>query len=390
MDAKLSICIPIYNFGKFVSETLNSILEQDGAREVEIVILDGASTDDTGEVIRAFQKQHGNIKYFREPQKGGIDRDMATSVDRATGEYCWLFSGDDWMLPGALRKALTQIESGHDLYLCKHLEWISDRSEWIEWPTVDITEEAVFDLSDASARRKYFSLAVNSEAFFSFMGGLIVKRATWSRVPLNEAFVGSCWAHSARMFELISGGLTLKALTTPYLKRRPDNDSFASRGIVNRYRIAIEGFHGIADAYFGRESVEAFHIRRAIRCELHLDALLLGKFLCSLNPEVESRALMDHLVRTAYGDLSYNNLCTQFLYFVTPLSQFRRRQRTLCDKYEKEFGGHAEATSPSRPWSFLFAVGLYGFLALTPENNLANQLDADSLDLSESENFVST
>lgn len=60
---------------------------------------------------------------------------MAYAVTYASGVYCWLFSGDDLMLPGALVKILEQIKSGYDLYLTRHLEWVDDRGEWVEWRT---------------------------------------------------------------------------------------------------------------------------------------------------------------------------------------------------------------------------------------------------------------
>ncbi len=57
MVANLSVCIPIYNFAKFIPETLDSILAQDGADEIEIVILDGASTDNTAEIVEGLPKE---------------------------------------------------------------------------------------------------------------------------------------------------------------------------------------------------------------------------------------------------------------------------------------------------------------------------------------------
>ncbi len=348
MSPTLSICIPIYNFALFIPETLESILQQDGAGEVEIVILDGASTDNTPDVVRNFAKAHGNIKYIRQAAKGGIDRDMAKSVEHATSDYCWLFSGDDWMLDGALRKVLEQIKSGHDLYLCRHLEWIADRSKWSEWPTVDVAEDCVFDLSDKKQRSEYFAKAVNTEAYFSFIGGLIVKRATWNRIGLNEAFVGSCWAHAARMFELMDTGLTVKVLTGAYLKRRPGNDSFAGKGMIERFRISIEGYHRIADKLLGHKSAEAFHVRRVIRHEFHPLVLLLGKYLCALNPQVESKPLMDRLVNMAYCDLSLHNLRTKLRYALTSPERFRREHPDICEPFEKQ---HIAAQSSKEPIS---------------------------------------
>ena len=51
-SVRLSICIPVYNFGPFVGQTLDSILGQSGMGEgVEVLVVDGASTDNTEEVV---------------------------------------------------------------------------------------------------------------------------------------------------------------------------------------------------------------------------------------------------------------------------------------------------------------------------------------------------
>jgi abequosyltransferase len=334
MTASLSVCIPIYNFAKFIPETLDSILVQDGGGEVEIIVLDGGSTDNTAEILAEYQRKHPNINYVRQPQKGGIDRDMAKSVEPATGDYCWLFSGDDIMRPGALRRVLNEIQSGCDLYLCKHMEYYFYHDSWTEYPTVACEDDAVFELSDPRSRRDYFSKAVNTEAFFSFIGGIIVKRSTWNRVPLNEEFVGSCWGHVARLFELMAGGLSIKVLSGALLDRRPDNDSFASGGMVNRYRIAIDGFYNIVNRFFGHDSVEAFHVRRVIRHEFHPLAMQLGKFMCFVNPAGEDRALMDSLMKKVYCDFSIGNLRAKLAYAMTTAERFRRQQPELSAHHE--------------------------------------------------------
>ncbi len=337
MTASLSICIPIYNFAKFIPETLDSILSQDGANEIDIIILDGASTDNTAPIIESYQKKHANIHYVRAPERGGIDRDMAKSVEPARSDYCWLFSGDDIMRPGAIRRVLTEIQGGCDLYLCKHMEYMADTGKWIEWPTVDAPAGAVFELSDEAARRDYFSRAVNTEAFFSFIGGLIVRREKWNSVPLNEEFVGGCWAHAARLFELMPKGLSVKVFGCALLDRRPDNDSFAGGGMVKRYRLTVEGYHKIADHFFGHDSFEAFHVRRVLRHEFHPLVMLLGKYMCAINPEKESRAMMDDLMRKAYCDFTFENLRAKFRYATTSPARFKRQQPELCAWHEHRF-----------------------------------------------------
>jgi abequosyltransferase len=98
---KLSLCIPTYNFGDFIGETLESIAKQD-LTGVEIVVLDSASTDETPAVVAAYRERLPCLRYIRADRKGGIDRDLARVVEEAQGEYVCLFSADDIMRPGAV------------------------------------------------------------------------------------------------------------------------------------------------------------------------------------------------------------------------------------------------------------------------------------------------
>jgi abequosyltransferase len=334
MYKKLSIVIPIYNFAQFITETLDTIVTQERFCEVEVVILDGASTDNTPVLVKKYQRFFNNINYIRLTERGGIDRDMARAVEYARGEFCWLFSGDDLMLPGALGKVLDQIESGLDLYLTRHMEWVDDRGEWVEWPTLNVSGEPIFQLSHEADRHSYFSVAENTEAFFGFIGGLIVKKSTWESVPFNEDFVGTCWAHVARLFEIMPQGLSVKVLKNVYLKRRPDNDSFGSGSITSRFRLTIDGFLKIVDHFFGMQSIEAQHVRRALRNEYHPLNMWLGKFLCLIDPEREHIALMDRLLVNLYGSMTWNDWRVRLNYARVTPERFRKWQPDLSAKFE--------------------------------------------------------
>lgn len=334
MTAKFSIVMPIYNFAHCLRETLDTIVTQKKFRNTELLILDGGSNDLTPEVVKGYCRYFPNIKYIRLEKKGGIDRDMALSVTYASGDYCWLFSGDDLMLPGALGKVLEHIETGYDLYLTRHFEWVDDRSEWIQWPTLNVSDEPVFQLSNEAERREYFVHAVNTEAFFGFIGGIIVKKSKWESVPINEAFVGSCWAHVARLFEIMPSGLSVQVLSEPYLKRRPDNDSFGSGSITSRFRLTIDGFTKIVDHFFGPTSFEAGEMRRVLRNEYHPLNMWLGKFLCLIDPEREDITLMDRLLTELYGDRSWDAWKVRFNYSRVTPNRFRRWQPELSAKFD--------------------------------------------------------
>ncbi|GAA4716804.1 glycosyltransferase [Sphingomonas lutea] len=294
---RLSICIPTYNFGQFIGETLNSIIPQ-LTDEVEVVVVDGASTDETELVVREFQRLCPAIRYVKLPQKGGIDRDMATAVELAEGDYCWLFSADDIMFSCAIRTALNCTRGGDDVYLCTHGNSGFDLTLLApDYPAFRRHKRSRFELDDPESRRRYFALAATSEAFFSFMGTIILKRAKWRSVPLNEEYVGTCWAHAARLLAIGKTSLTVTYLAEPLLTRRDGNDSFAGGGVVKRFALAIDGYNRIAEDLYGRGSEEAKHVQRVIRGEFGIRHFLWTKELTRQQPARESREELDRLAK---------------------------------------------------------------------------------------------
>src|SRR2546428_11554320 len=100
----LSICMPTYSFGRFIGDALESILRQ-AADDVEIVVLDGASTDNTSEVVRSFQARFPKPHYHRRDRRGGIRPDPAPAGARAHGQTRWLLSSAHHLRGGAPRGA---------------------------------------------------------------------------------------------------------------------------------------------------------------------------------------------------------------------------------------------------------------------------------------------
>jgi len=165
INPRLSICIPTYNFGRFIGETLESVVRQ-ATEEVEIIVLDGGSTDNTTEVVERFQGTFPRLRYFRQDFKGGIDRDMAKSVELARGEYVWLFSADDWMAEGALKRVLDETRLGLDLYLCGFTLCDFDMHPRKPHPILEAADGSVYDLGNPRDRNDFFERGLTTTAFF--------------------------------------------------------------------------------------------------------------------------------------------------------------------------------------------------------------------------------
>ncbi len=93
----ISVVIPAYNCGKYIPETLDSILNQT-YRNFEIVVVDDGSTDDTQEALRPYS---GKIKYFHQ-KNGGLANARNRGLELAKGSYLALCDGDDIWLPNKL------------------------------------------------------------------------------------------------------------------------------------------------------------------------------------------------------------------------------------------------------------------------------------------------
>lgn len=314
----LSICMPTYNFGRFIGQTLDGVLPQ-LTSAIEVVILDGGSTDNTEEIVRRYQERCPAVRYYKQPHRGGIDRDMARSIELAQGEYCWLFSSDDLMRPNIIRKVLEEIKGGHDLYLCGLTLCTYEMKPIADHRILNLKSATVFELSNPDERQRYFGLAETTTAFFSFMGSLIIKRTKWMSVPLEEKYIGSLWAHVVRILRMIPNGLTVKYIPESFLLKRGGNDSFMDRGLVNRFAMAIDGYHRIANDVFGETSREAYHIRRVITNEFPAKALAVAKLECKKAGLVADRNELDRLATKVFKDPGFRNRFYHFVYRYAPL-----------------------------------------------------------------------
>jgi len=316
---RLSVCIPTYNFGQFIGETLESIVRQ-ANEEVEIVVLDGGSADNTTEVVEGFRGAFPRLRYYRQDFKGGIDRDMAKSVELARGEYCWLFSADDVMAEGALDRILRKIQSRMDLYLCGFTRCTIDMTPLAKHPILDRTSDAEFHLDKPTDRASYFAGALTTTAFFSYMSSLVLRKDRWDSAGADDAFMGSCWGHVARIFRMIPDGLNVGFLPEDYLLNRGDNDSFQETGRVNRIAIAVDGYHRLGEVYFGGDSDEASHMRRVLKNEYTMNYLLYTKLLACDGGDKREQEKLDSLVKKLYVDGSPTDRFRHAVYRLSPVS----------------------------------------------------------------------
>jgi glycosyltransferase involved in cell wall biosynthesis len=103
---KLSVITPSYNQGRYIERAIRSVLDQDYPN-LEYVIVDGGSTDETVEVIRRYEDRLA--WWVSEPDNGQADA-INKGIERTNGEIVGYLCTDDYYLPGAFATAVGAFE----------------------------------------------------------------------------------------------------------------------------------------------------------------------------------------------------------------------------------------------------------------------------------------
>ena len=193
IPARLSVCIATYNRGKFIGETLDSILCQ-LVPGVELIVVDGASPDNTREVMAQYLSRYPEIRYYREQVNSGIDGDYDKAVGYATGEYCWLMTDDDLLKPDAISRVLELIDGTLDLVIVNSEVRSADFSKLLRQKSLRFSDDREYGAGDGE---KFFSEVTN---YLSFIGCVVVRRDLWLTRD-RVSYYGTLFVHVGVIFQ---------------------------------------------------------------------------------------------------------------------------------------------------------------------------------------------
>ena len=113
-NPKVSICIPNYNYGNYIGDAIQSVLDQ-SFTDFELIIVDNCSTDDSENVIQKFTDKR--IKYFKNETNIGAIRNCNKCVSIAQGEYIFILHSDDELMPNMLEKYVQKLDDNPNVGL---------------------------------------------------------------------------------------------------------------------------------------------------------------------------------------------------------------------------------------------------------------------------------
>ena len=94
MPPKISVCVPTYNYARYLPEAIESILGQTFT-DFELLIIDDNSTDDTVDIVSKYAAIDARIKFYVNDVNIGMVENWNLCLTRATGEYIKFVFGDD-------------------------------------------------------------------------------------------------------------------------------------------------------------------------------------------------------------------------------------------------------------------------------------------------------
>lgn len=217
---KLSICIATFNRGEFIGQTLESIVTQ-VSKEVEIIVVDGNSSDNTEIVISRYQEIYSNFRYYRELTNSGVDEDYDKAVNYATGEYCWLMTDDDLLIESSINKILSIIEMKYDLIIVNSEIWNADFTKDLQTKMLNASVDKIYRPSDEN------NLLGELSTCLSFIGSVIIKKNVWLDRDRSSYF-GSLFIHVGVIFQMPIVG-DVYVISDPVLKIRYGNGMWSPR-----------------------------------------------------------------------------------------------------------------------------------------------------------------
>ncbi len=146
---KITLITPSFNQGLFIEKTIKSVLEQ-GYPDLEHIVIDGGSTDQTLGILRAYEQQ---LTWLSEPDRGQTHA-INKGLRLATGEVIGYVNSDDILLPGSLLKV--------GQFFCDHPQasWLTGKCRMIDQNDEEVRKPITFYKNLWLQMRKSQMLAV--------------------------------------------------------------------------------------------------------------------------------------------------------------------------------------------------------------------------------------
>jgi glycosyltransferase involved in cell wall biosynthesis len=185
-------------------------------------VLDGASPDDTGQVVSHWAARYPQLRYIRESTNSGVDHDYDKALSHARGDYCWLMTDDDLLRDDAVERVLAACADDPELVVVNAAVEDTGFEHVLEPRLLAVDSDREFD------RETEGELFAATGKYLSFIGAVVIRRSLWLSRE-RERYFGSLFIHFGVLFQA-PGVARARVLAAPLIRLRYGNSMWSPRG----------------------------------------------------------------------------------------------------------------------------------------------------------------
>lgn len=106
----ISVIVPVYNCGKYLIDSINSLINQTIFDQLEIIFVNDGSTDDSEIILRSYVDSYSNIKVYTQ-SNNGVSVARNVGIENCNGDYICFFDADDVAKPELYEKLLKTVKT---------------------------------------------------------------------------------------------------------------------------------------------------------------------------------------------------------------------------------------------------------------------------------------
>lgn len=232
---KVSVCVITYNQADYIGHCLQSIVDQQTNFEVEVIVGDDCSTDNTQDIIKDFARRYPGliIPILNSTKIGGTQNYITTHL-RARGDYVAHLDGDDLAFPGKLQRLSDYLDKRADLAVVWHaVVLFNDAGK-----TTGLLHRHIDDILDTSNITRpdllrFGSLGAASSIMYRRSSALFLKSVEGAALDYYFATKLLEKGNAARLGDILGGyrynptATTLSKIGLMYFKRSPMRELYA-------------------------------------------------------------------------------------------------------------------------------------------------------------------
>lgn len=113
----VSVLVATYNSENFIKDNLDSLISQT-YKNIEIVVCDDASSDNTVSIVKKYQEKDERIKIIQNEKNLGITLNMNNGIKNCNGKYIAILDADDWSYPYRIEEQVKIMENNPNVVVC--------------------------------------------------------------------------------------------------------------------------------------------------------------------------------------------------------------------------------------------------------------------------------